>query len=692
MLRADHSEGHGTTTMSMYESFYGLQATPFRLTPDPGFFFASGMHQSAQAHLRYALNQGEGFVVVSGSPGTGKTVLMLSLLGEMDPERVITAKIVSTNIDADEMLELVAHSFGVTTQGGPRGALLKRLEEFFLGQAKLGKRIILFIDEAHHLSAGSISEVAKLANFQLDSLPIFQCFLLGQERLLDRLAEPRLRHVRQQVVASLALTPLPPKETKAYIEYRLSCAGWRGDPLFTPEAYEVIHRFTGGNPRQINVFCNRLLLRSYLEDIHRIDQRVVAQAAEEVLQETIIAHAPVEASELSELAAERTEAEALASARTNARPVRLSVIRTNDRGTPRKTGPTHVLEQSLPTQTDSPNTDTAHAASPPASAGAKNDTEDSLATDRGSVPAQTTSRAWRVAAVAAVTVIALITALYVYIPAPGRSNGNAIAGQEQAPTTGSKVSHNDPGRPARDPSQTTTPQANDQPAMPPAAGAAPSSTKSVAGARQPTLLPAQPSADSAATAAASVPVYGHHEARKEEPKAELAGADEPSTTTAARSASGASATDAAAASISASQASTSPAQGTSTGTTVESYLSGTELGRVLQDYSSAYEAGDLNRLRSLFAGGMRSNGKTGRDRIAEDYEKLFAITDSRNMSIGSMSWRAEQGAMHGQGSFRLSVREKTSSRAARYEGHIAFAVQKTERGPIITRLNFSYDE
>ncbi len=281
----------------MYESFYRLHKTPFRLTPDPYFFFRSRTHKRGVAYLRYAMQQGEGFVVITGGPGTGKTELMLNLIKEVDTPRIIFAKIVSTNLKADDLLELVAASFELPTEGLGKGLLLKKLENFFIACARQDKQVFLLIDEAHNLSIASLVELSMLSNFQLGEKAILRCFLLGQEALEKKLKKPELVQLKQRVIASAHLDPMDEAETTEYIQHRLIQAGWRGDPRFYDNAYPLIYKFTGGIPRQINFFCNRLLLQGYIDELHKIDANVVHNVIKELLAETTVAHAPCDANE-----------------------------------------------------------------------------------------------------------------------------------------------------------------------------------------------------------------------------------------------------------------------------------------------------------------------------------------------------------------------------------------------------------
>ncbi|WP_455218711.1 ExeA family protein [Kaarinaea lacus] len=269
----------------MYESFYGLSLTPFRLTPDPLFFFKGASHKRGLAFLRYAFLQREGFVVITGAPGTGKTELMLNLINELPSEDVLLAKVVTSNLGADDLLDFVAASFLSTPKASNKGVTLKKLEEFFIYQAKQGKQILLLIDEAHNLHTKSLIELSMLSNFQLGENPLLQCFLLGQEPLENKLELPELAHLKQRVIVSTHLEPLNQHDTRAYIEHRLSKAGWKRDPEFTKATHSLIFQYSTGIPRKINAVCNRILLEAYLDQKHIIDHRLAFKVIKEIQEE-----------------------------------------------------------------------------------------------------------------------------------------------------------------------------------------------------------------------------------------------------------------------------------------------------------------------------------------------------------------------------------------------------------------------
>ncbi len=269
----------------MYEAYYGLSSTPFRLTPDPLFFYEGISHKRGLAFLRYAFLQQEGFVVITGAPGTGKTELMLNLINELPADKVKLAKIVTSSLTADDLLSLVAAKFLPNHPVTSKSALLKHLEHFFITQVQKGKQVVLIIDEAHNLHVNSLIELAMLSNFQLREKPLLQCILLGQTQLEDKLEIPELAQLKQRVIVSTQLEPLSQNDTRAYIEHRLSVSGWQRDPEFTKMAHLYIYQYTDGIPRIINAVCSRILMEAYLHKKRIIDHMLCLKVINEIKEE-----------------------------------------------------------------------------------------------------------------------------------------------------------------------------------------------------------------------------------------------------------------------------------------------------------------------------------------------------------------------------------------------------------------------
>ncbi|MGH7088786.1 MAG: XrtA/PEP-CTERM system-associated ATPase [Stellaceae bacterium] len=269
----------------MYSEFYQFRGKPFQLSPDPRFFYASEGHQRALAYLRYGLHEGEGFMVVTGDVGTGKTTLLSHLLDTFDRRRSIVAKLVSTQVGPDDTLRLVASAFGLKVSSVDKAVLLRQLERFLIEHQQRGKRVVLFVDEVQNLPVGSLEELRMLSNFQSESIAPIQFCLIGQPQFQQILASGELMQLRQRVIASYHLGPLGEAETRAYVEHRLRLVGWKDDPAIDDPAFSLMHRYTAGVPRQINVLCNRLLLYGMLEERHRIDAPMVEEVQSEMLRE-----------------------------------------------------------------------------------------------------------------------------------------------------------------------------------------------------------------------------------------------------------------------------------------------------------------------------------------------------------------------------------------------------------------------
>src|SRR5262245_1389980 len=265
----------------MYETYYHFQARPFQLSPDPRFFFSSRGHRRAMAYLVYGVHQAEGFLVITGEIGAGKTMLARTLARQLEAQNVVLAQVVSTQLEADDMVRMVAAAFGIP-QETSKAVLLKKMEQFLLGCQRQGKRALLIVDEAQNLPAASVEELRMLSNFMSGEKPLLQTFLLGQPEFRKTLQSPEMEQLRQRVIASCHLGPLDQAETEAYIIHRLRTAGWRDDPAFNAEAFAAIHQHTGGIPRKINILCDRLLLLGRLDAKHAFTDREVTEVIAEL--------------------------------------------------------------------------------------------------------------------------------------------------------------------------------------------------------------------------------------------------------------------------------------------------------------------------------------------------------------------------------------------------------------------------
>ena len=271
----------------MYEAYYGLNSKPFQLNPDPTFYFGSKQHRRATAYLEYGMHQNEGFIVITGEVGAGKTTIVRGLLESLDSEKVIAANLVSTQLDADDTLRLVGAAFGLRTKDVSKSDILMSLEAFLISMTGKGKRCLLVVDEAQNLTARAVEELRMLSNFQYGNHALLQSFLIGQPEFRGILQSPHMMQFRQRVIAACHIGPLDVQETQAYIDHRLKCAGSTGSPIILPAGYEAIFKASAGIPRRINSVCDRLLLSGYLSGIKEFDANEVEEVAREIYEETL---------------------------------------------------------------------------------------------------------------------------------------------------------------------------------------------------------------------------------------------------------------------------------------------------------------------------------------------------------------------------------------------------------------------
>jgi general secretion pathway protein A len=260
----------------MYTDHYGLTGRPFQLTPDPAFYFDSATHRKAMAYLGYGLAQGEGFIVITGDVGAGKTTLVGHLMATIDRARLSVVRLVSTQVEGDDMLRLAAQGLGLATDGVAKAQLLDRIERFLHAQTREGKRTLLIVDEAQNLPVSALEELRMLSNFQAGGEPLLQIFLLGQPEFRDKLHKAEsLEQLRQRVIATHHLEPMNADEVGPYLEHRMKLVGWNGRPRFTAAACAALYAHSRGVPRTINTLASRLLLHGAIEDLSVIDADAV---------------------------------------------------------------------------------------------------------------------------------------------------------------------------------------------------------------------------------------------------------------------------------------------------------------------------------------------------------------------------------------------------------------------------------
>ena len=273
----------------MHEDLYGFTGRPFQLTPDPAFYFESATHRKALSYLGYGLAQGEGFIVITGEVGAGKSTLVAHLMATIDKARLTAGQIVTSALDGSEMIHVAAQCFGLDVAGKDKASALKAIELFLHAEARAGRRCLLVVDEAQNLSISALEELRMLSNFQLGSHPLLQTLLLGQPEFRSLLAHSdALEQLRQRVIASHHLDAMQPGEVGPYIEHRLGHVGWQGNPAIEPQVYAELARATGGVPRRINQLMARLLLLGAVEQREAIDPAMLEAVLADLARDSAV--------------------------------------------------------------------------------------------------------------------------------------------------------------------------------------------------------------------------------------------------------------------------------------------------------------------------------------------------------------------------------------------------------------------
>ena len=267
----------------MFNDFYGLTGRPFQLTPDPTFYFESLTHRKALSYLSYGLAQGEGFVVITGEVGAGKSTLVAHLMATIDPARLTAAQIVTSKLDGEELVHVVAQAFGLIVDGHDKASALGAIEAFLHDEARAGRRCLLVVDESQNLELEALEELRMLSNFQLGAHPLLQTLLLGQPEFRNTIQDhPQLEQLRQRVIAAHHLEAMELGEVQPYIEHRLKCVGWNGNPKFDQRVFTELFEASGGVPRRINQICNRLMMLGAVDQRNRIDGAMLSAVLEEL--------------------------------------------------------------------------------------------------------------------------------------------------------------------------------------------------------------------------------------------------------------------------------------------------------------------------------------------------------------------------------------------------------------------------
>ncbi len=254
----------------MYEQFYQLKSDPFRLSPNTKPSYRHDSYNYAKTYMLFSLRQGEGVVLVTGRPGTGKTALLRDVIKSIDTESVVTADLVSTQLQAEDLIRMIAFSFGIDKLEGNETDLLKELEHLLTGIRNFGRRTLLIIDEAQNLEPKSLKKIELLMALRWKTEPLLQIFLIGREDLHETILAHNLPLLKEQIHAVISLKPLDENHTREYIKHRLTQAGWDNEPIFDGDVFQQVFNYSHGIPRLINLICSQLLLHGMTENHRQI--------------------------------------------------------------------------------------------------------------------------------------------------------------------------------------------------------------------------------------------------------------------------------------------------------------------------------------------------------------------------------------------------------------------------------------
>jgi general secretion pathway protein A len=273
----------------MYEEFFGFTSRPFQLAPDARYFFGSRGHTQALAHLTYGLAQGEGFIVITGEIGAGKTTLIDHLMGTLQSQLYRAARVPTTQLAPGGLLRMVLSAFDLRQRSTDKAGMLRQFAEFFAESQAAGRRLLLVVDEVQNLPFASLEELRMLSNLATGTGAPLQTCLVGQPQFRDIIMSAKAEQLRQRIVTFYHLGTLQENEIRSYIEHRLRMASWTGQPSFDADSFSAIYRHTAGVPRRINLLCSRLLLQAYLNE----SDGITGEDVELVARESDIDHRPL---------------------------------------------------------------------------------------------------------------------------------------------------------------------------------------------------------------------------------------------------------------------------------------------------------------------------------------------------------------------------------------------------------------
>jgi general secretion pathway protein A len=275
----------------MYKDFFGLKANPFNVNPDPRFLFLTRHTEEALACLTYGIQSRKGFVLLTGEVGTGKTTLLNKLMEWLRVQQVATAFIFNSQMNVPQFLEYMMADFGIPCDSKSKSQILLKLYNWLLDRYRAGETAVLIVDEAQNLSDEVLEEIRLMTNLETFTEKLLQIVVVGQPELEQKLKQPNLRQLRQRLTLRAKTHPLTLEETKAYVAQRLRIAGSNGQQIFDPDALALIHRYSTGIPRVVNLICEHCLVSAFVDHQKIIGSSVVEAVARDFdLGETSISN------------------------------------------------------------------------------------------------------------------------------------------------------------------------------------------------------------------------------------------------------------------------------------------------------------------------------------------------------------------------------------------------------------------
>jgi general secretion pathway protein A len=268
----------------VYERFFGLSEPAFSLAPDPRRLWQSETHEEGLATLLYGITRRKGFLLLTGDVGVGKTTLLRAAL-EALPQDTVVAFVMNTHaLRPDDLLEMVVRELGIPGPHQGRVDRLYAVADFLVGCGRQGRNAVLVVDEAQNLGPGSLEEIRLLSNFETLGEKLLQIVLCGQPELRETLDQPALRPLRQRIALEHHVTPLDERDVRSYLLHRIAMAGGRLDEIFKPGAEELLHTFSRGYPRSLNILADRVLIAAYAHKLRPVPLEFVRDQLESLAQ------------------------------------------------------------------------------------------------------------------------------------------------------------------------------------------------------------------------------------------------------------------------------------------------------------------------------------------------------------------------------------------------------------------------